>query len=121
MRARGSAGILFFGLSFLPRCALACAACYGQSDSSLAQGMNWGILSLLGVIVSVLGGVAAFFVFLARRSALLERLSEPRIPPGAQTSGIVAAAGATMSGSLPPKVRLLTSATVGRHPFANTP
>jgi hypothetical protein len=36
----------------------------------MAQGMNWGILSLLGVIVSVLITVAGFFVFLARRASL---------------------------------------------------
>jgi hypothetical protein len=29
----------------------ACAACYGKSDSPLASGMNWGIFTLLGVIV----------------------------------------------------------------------
>jgi len=34
---------------------LACAACYGKSDSPLASGMNWGIFTLLGVIVPVLG------------------------------------------------------------------
>jgi hypothetical protein len=33
--------------------------------------MNWGIVSLLGMIVLVLGGVAAFFVYLAKRSAAL--------------------------------------------------
>ncbi len=36
--------------------------------------MNWGILSLLGIIVFVLGAVAAFFIFLARRAS---RLAEP--------------------------------------------
>jgi hypothetical protein len=51
----------------------ACAACYGQSDSPMAAGMNWGIMSLLGMIVVVLGGVAAFFIFLARRSAALAK------------------------------------------------
>lgn len=35
----------------------------------MAQGMNWGILSLLGIIVSVLVGVAGFFIYLANRSA----------------------------------------------------
>ncbi len=50
----------------------ACAACYGQSDSPLAAGMNWGIMSLLGFIVFVLGAVAGFFIFLARRSAALK-------------------------------------------------
>ena len=35
----------------------------------MAQGMNWGIFSLLGIIVFVLAGVAGFFVYLANRSA----------------------------------------------------
>ena len=47
----------------------ACAACYGQSDSAMAAGMNWGILSLLGVVVMVLGSVASFFVFLCSKRA----------------------------------------------------
>ena len=52
-----------------PSAALACAACYGQSDSPMANGMNWGILSLLAVVVCVLGGIAAFFIYLARKAA----------------------------------------------------
>lgn len=52
-----------------PAPVLACAACYGASDAPMAQGMNWGIFSLLGVILTVLGGVAAFFISLARRAA----------------------------------------------------
>ena len=56
----------------------ACSACYGQSDSPMAAGMNWGIVSLLGVVGLVLAGVAAFFMFLARRSrALSRRPTEP--------------------------------------------
>ena len=51
--------------------ALACATCYGASDSPLAQGMNWGIATLLGVIGSVLFGVVAFFVHVGRNSARL--------------------------------------------------
>jgi hypothetical protein len=35
----------------------------------MAQGMNWGIFSLLGIVVIVLAGVASFFVYVARRSA----------------------------------------------------
>ncbi len=49
--------------------ALACATCYGASDSPLAQGMNWGIATLLGVIGAVLAGVVAFFVHVGVRSA----------------------------------------------------
>jgi heme/copper-type cytochrome/quinol oxidase subunit 2 len=57
----------------------ACAACYGQSDSPMAQGMNWGIFTLLGVIAVVLSGVTGFFVYLAKRSAGAE--PEPAAPP----------------------------------------
>jgi maltodextrin utilization protein YvdJ len=46
----------------------ACAACYGQSDSPMAQGMNWGIFALLGVISVVLSGIAGFFIYVAKRS-----------------------------------------------------
>jgi uncharacterized membrane protein len=35
----------------------------------MAKGMNWGIFSLLGVVVFVLGGVASFFVYLGKKSA----------------------------------------------------
>jgi len=56
----------------VPQAVLACATCYGASDSPLAQGMNWGILTLLGVIASVLLGVAAFFVHVGRKSAALD-------------------------------------------------
>jgi RsiW-degrading membrane proteinase PrsW (M82 family) len=65
--------ITLAGLSMflLPTSVRACAACYGQSDSPMAQGMNWGILSLLGTVVLVLGAVASFFIYLARRQAVM--------------------------------------------------
>jgi hypothetical protein len=64
---------------------LACAACYGQSDSPMAAGMNWGIFSLLGVVVFVLGSVAGFFVFLAKRAA--SGAVHPPIETGLESSG----------------------------------
>ncbi len=48
---------------------LACAACYGKSDSPLAAGMNAGIFSLLAVVGLVLGGFAAFGIYLVKRAA----------------------------------------------------
>ena len=51
---------------------LACTACFGQSDSTMAKGMNMGIFALLLVITSVLCGVAGFFVYLAKRGAEIE-------------------------------------------------
>jgi len=55
--------------AFVPHSLLACAACFGQSDSALAKGMNMGIFSLLAVVVVVLGGIASFFIYLARKSS----------------------------------------------------
>jgi len=52
-----------------PDSSWACAACYGASDSPMAKGMNWGIFSLLAVVVCVLSTFATFFVFLAKKSA----------------------------------------------------
>ena len=54
-----------------PGSLLACAACYGKSDSAMAKGMNAGIFSLLGVIVCVLSAVALFFVHVVRRESQL--------------------------------------------------
>jgi hypothetical protein len=64
---------LVFGV--LPS-AHACATCYGASDSPLAQGMNWGILTLLGFIGAVLFGIVAFFVHVGRNAARLEQTSQ---------------------------------------------
>lgn len=52
--------------------ASACTACFGQSDSNMAKGMNMGIAALLLVITCVLCGVAGFFVYLAKRNAQLQ-------------------------------------------------
>ena len=49
--------------------ASACAACFGKSDSKLAEGMNAGIFALLGVVGSVLFAIAGFFVYIVRRAA----------------------------------------------------
>ena len=55
-------------LVLCPHSLWACTACAGQSDSAMAKGMNWGILSLLAVITCVLGGITTFFVFIGKRS-----------------------------------------------------
>jgi hypothetical protein len=55
--------------------AFACATCYGASDSPLAQGMNWGIMVLLGFIGMVLVAVSSFFVYIARRASAMEAVA----------------------------------------------
>lgn len=49
----------------------ACAVCFGQSDSPMAIATNMGIFTLLVVIVGVLAGFGAFFVYLNRRARLV--------------------------------------------------
>jgi hypothetical protein len=69
------------GLAFQPLTLLACSACYGQSDSPLARGMNWGIFTLLGVVVFVLGFITTFFVYLGKRAATTAGSGETGAPP----------------------------------------
>jgi hypothetical protein len=66
--------------------AQACATCFGASDSAMAQGMNMGILSLLGVIGFVLLGVVSFFGYLAwRASRWTESDTDERLPAAGGT------------------------------------
>lgn len=66
---RGTGAALAAALVAAPQPLWACATCFGQSDAPMAQGMNMGIFTLLIVILSVLVGIAAFFVYIVRRAA----------------------------------------------------
>ena len=76
-----SAGF-FSAMLLTPAPLWACAACYGQSDSALANGMNWGIFSLLAVVATVLGTITSFFVYIGRKSAAAE-INQPADAPAA--------------------------------------
>jgi hypothetical protein len=54
--------------SFVPRAALACPVCFGNSDAPMAIATNTGILFMLGVVVLMLTAFASFFVYLIRRA-----------------------------------------------------
>ncbi len=54
--------------------ALACATCFGESDSPLAAGMSWGILTMILVAYFVLFSIIGFFIFVARRAAAMAAL-----------------------------------------------
>jgi hypothetical protein len=55
--------------AFAPSSLFACAACYGKSDSPLAGALNWGIFTLLGVVLTVLTCIAVFFVHIVRKES----------------------------------------------------
>lgn len=65
--------------AFLPSPVFACAACYGRSDSPLASGMNWGIFTLLAVVVTVLVSIAGFFFYIIRKES-----AQAATPPAGQ-------------------------------------
>jgi hypothetical protein len=67
-----------------PRAALACPVCFGQNDSPLALGVNWGVFVMLGFVAAVLGAFATFFVYLARRARLADDAAIG-VPPSADT------------------------------------
>ena len=63
----------------VPRAALACPVCFGQSDSPMAAATNAGIWLMLGVVALMLSGFAFFFVYLSRRMKRLSRLEHPGV------------------------------------------
>ena len=72
--------ILFAAAALAPSPLFACAACYGKSDSPLASGMNWGIFTLMGVILTVLTCITLFFVHVVRgEKAQIE--ADNNLPP----------------------------------------
>lgn len=61
---------------FAPLSLFACATCSGHSSSAMAVGMNWGIFTLLGVLVPVLLSFLFFFIYLIRKSETLNAAAE---------------------------------------------
>ena len=59
---------------YLSPSALACATCYGESDSPLAAGMNYAILTMIVVAYSVLFSIIGFFIYAARKAAAIAAL-----------------------------------------------
>jgi hypothetical protein len=70
-------GKIFFVLALAPPKIFACATCYGSNvDNNMTQGMNLGILTLLGVVGTVLATFLAFLIFIFRKSAALAAAAE---------------------------------------------
>jgi hypothetical protein len=67
-RKLGVAGLLAAGTLASPADALACAVCLGNTQSSLRDGMNAGILALLGFAGFMILSFAVFFIYLWRKA-----------------------------------------------------
>lgn len=61
-------GLMPLALAPLP--AEACSACFGDPNSEVTKGIAWAVIFLGVVVLSVLGCVGGFFVFIARRAAV---------------------------------------------------
>ena len=48
--------------------ATACAVCFSDPESALAQGAVWGVAVLLGVVCTVLAAIGGMILFWIRRS-----------------------------------------------------
>ncbi len=66
-------------LALLPAIAAACPNCYGAADSTQTAGLNNAILTLLGFVGMVLGGIVSFGVHYIRRT---RRLLRARVSAG---------------------------------------
>jgi heme/copper-type cytochrome/quinol oxidase subunit 2 len=54
----------------LPNSVFACGSCYGAADSPATNGMNFAILSMIGITGGVLAAMTSFFVYLRKRARL---------------------------------------------------
>jgi hypothetical protein len=71
-RKLGMAAVLVAGTVGAPADALACAVCIGNTQSSLRDGMNAGILALLGFALFMIVSFAIFFFYLWRKAKSVE-------------------------------------------------
>lgn len=72
--------VFFALLAALPQPAAACAVCFGDPASPAAQGLAMGVVALLAVVLVVLGGVTAFFIYLARRASAADAGTLAELP-----------------------------------------
>jgi Na+/glutamate symporter len=68
--------ILSFILLFVPETADACATCFGDPNAPAAQGMNWAILTLLGVTGGVLGAVIGTIISIRKKTKKFQQLNK---------------------------------------------
>ena len=71
---------LLWAIFILPNSASACAVCFGAPDSQIAKGVSWSVIALLGIVMIVLTGVTAFFVYIAKRAREAGPLPLPAKP-----------------------------------------
>ncbi len=54
----------------LPDSIIACSTCFGDPDASATIGMNWAIITLLGVTGGVLGGIIKSIISIRNKAKI---------------------------------------------------
>ena len=71
--------LIIFVLIAFPNSVQSCAVCFGAPDDPMTKGMQWGIASLLFILIPVLGSVGSFFVFIFRRNKEYAAFRDPEL------------------------------------------
>lgn len=67
-------GVLVVGV---PRLALACPVCFGNSDAPMAKATNDGVIFMLAIVALMLTAFASFFIYLYRRAKRIADGTDP--------------------------------------------
>ncbi|MDP6170500.1 MAG: hypothetical protein QF780_10865 [Candidatus Marinimicrobia bacterium] len=68
MRTNTKIILILSVLLLIPDLSHACATCFGDPSAPATEGMNWAIITLLGVTGGVLGGVIRTIVVIGMRT-----------------------------------------------------
>ena len=68
--------ILLFILLFIPETVDACATCFGDPTAPASQGLNWAIITLLGVTGGVLGGIISTIISIGKKNKKFQQLNK---------------------------------------------
>lgn len=60
--------VIITAIYMIPNISYACATCYGVSDEPATIGMNWAIITLLGVTGTMLGSIVAIMLRLKNKA-----------------------------------------------------
>ena len=68
--------ILLFIVALTPDNLIGCATCFGDPSAPAVKGMNWAIITLLGVTGGVLGGVIHTIVTISKKTKKFNQLNK---------------------------------------------
>jgi hypothetical protein len=63
-------------LLLVPEMTEACGTCFGDPSAPAVQGMNWAIITLLGVTGGVLGGVIGAIISIGKKTKNFQQLNK---------------------------------------------